>query len=208
MRWRFLSVVALTAGLAACGGGSSSSSSTLCDYYDVEGCAVFGLVLTEPVSTADALAIASDLQAVPIAVWRTDFTCVKGASAGLPGPLPEARSRFAYVNADQIRDRHLDASGSVAPPITGLHIFESYWGKYVDEWTQVQQSGVLLEAIAVYLPDDSAGSLAADPRFREVVTFGDYAWRTESLSPSYTGELVIDGFPSGYLSTPAGLSCG
>ena len=202
--------------VAACGDdsgsssaeGSGSPSATLCDYYDLEGCTVFGLVLADPVPTADALAVAADLRGVPLAVWRTDLACVSAASTGPPGVSygPETEpSRFAYVDAQKIRDRHLAASGSVAPPITGLSIFESYWRHYADQWNQAQRSGVLIEAIAVYLPDSSAETLAGDPRF--TATSELESERSESTSLTYHGELTVYGFPDGYLSTPPDIVC-
>jgi len=194
--------------VAACGDDSGPSSATLCDYYDLEGCTVFGLVLADPVPTADALAVAADLRGVPLAVWRTDLTCVSAASTGPPGVSygPETEpSRFAYVDAQKIRDRHLAASGSVAPPITGLSIFESYWRHYADQWNQAQRSGVLIEAIAVYLPDSSAETLAGDPRF--TATSELESERSESTSLTYHGELTVYGFPDGYLSTPPDIVC-
>lgn len=208
--------------LAACGNGASSATtaSTIvttvtgatttaslgCDYYDVEGCALYGLVLPAPLATAEALAAVTGLPGVPIAVWRTDFVCVREAGMGAPGPVPTVPSRFAYVDAEGIRERRLATSGNVAPPITGIHISQSFWDRWEDQWAQAQQEGVLVEAVAVYLRREF---LADGPPagFRAIVRI---PWRrTDTIDPSYTGELLLqsEGFPAGYLSEPATVTC-
>ncbi|MFH1329049.1 MAG: hypothetical protein ABIJ48_00090 [Actinomycetota bacterium] len=220
-----LTAAALTF-LAACGEGpdgafttasststttSSTTSSTTppvlrCAYYDIEGCAVFGLVLAEPRPTAAALAAVAGLPGVAIAVWRGDLVCVMEFNMGAPGPVPTVPSRFAYVDAEGIRERRLATSGSLAPPITGIHISESAWNHWEDQWAQAQQEGVLAEAVAVYLPRE----LVADgppAGFRAIVRL---PWRrTDTIDPSYAGELLLEteDFPAGYLSEPAALVC-
>ena len=185
---------------------TSSTNPPRCDYYDLDGCALYGLVLAEPRPTAAALAAVAGLPGVAIAVWRNDLVCVLEVNGGAPGPIPTVPSRFAYVDAEGIRERRLATSGSVAPPITGMHISESYWDHWEDQWAQVQQEGVLVEAVAVYLPSE----LVADgppAGFRAIVRL---PWRrTDTIDPSYTGELLLEteDFPAGYLSGPAALTC-
>jgi len=187
--------------------GTTPTTAAACGYYDVEGCALYGLVLAAPRPTAEALVAVADLPGVPIAVWRTDFTCTLQANMGAPGPVPTEPTRFAYVDAGGIRERRLATSGDLAPPITGIHISESFWNKWEDQWAQAQEAGVLVEAVAVYLPRE----LVADgppAGFRAVVRL---PWRrTDTLDPSaYPGELLLDseGFPAGYLTEPDPLAC-
>ncbi len=112
------------------------------------------------------------------------------------------------MDAEGIRQRRLATSGSVAPPITGMMISESYWNRWEDQWAQAQEEGVLVEAVAVYLPT----ALVADgpPHgFRAIVRV---PWRrTDTLDPAvYAGELLVESedFPAGYLTQPAALTCG
>jgi hypothetical protein len=188
--------------------GTTGAVTPACGYYDVEGCALYGLVLPGSVPTATALAAVADLPGVPVAVWRVDFTCTLQASMGAPGPVPTEPTRFAYVDAEGIRERRLATSGDLAPPITGIHISQSYWDRWEDQWAQAQQPGVLVEAVAVYLPAE----LVADgppPGFRALVRL---PWRrTDTLDASvYAGELLLESedFPAGYLSEPEPLACG
>ena len=97
--------------------------------------------------------------------------------------MPTEPTRFAYVDAGGIRERRLAASGDLAPPITGIHISESFWNKWEDQWAQAQEAGVLLEAVAVYLPRE----LVADgppAGFRAVVRL---PWRM--MKPSSRNRL-------------------
>lgn len=232
MRRSLIAAVAVAALAAACGdhAGSpwspgdtaaptSSTTSTTpgataaassCAYYDTDGCALYGLVLPGPLLLEEALTAASGLPGVPIAVYRRDPVCVLEVSMlppGAPGSETLVASRFAYVDAEGIRQRRLATSGSVAPPITGMHISESYWNHWEDQWARAQEPGVLIEAVAVYLPAESVAD-GAPPGFRAVVRI---PWRrTDSTDPSYAGELLVEseGFPAGYLSEPAPLDCG
>jgi hypothetical protein len=226
-------VCLLAAVLAACGGGSVFSTQDTqaadtsgtpapgdtttvttpertCGYYDVEGCALYGLVLPTPLPTANALAAVAGLPGVPIALWRTTDTCVLAITMEPPGGPNEGAltaSRFAYVDAEGIRQRRLATEGVVAPPITGLFISESYWNHWEDQWAQAQQPGVLVEAVAVYLPSTAVAD-GPPAGFRAVVRI---PWRrTDSTDPSYTGELLLESeaFPAGYLSEPPPITCG
>lgn len=187
--------------------GTTATAAASCGYYDVEGCALYGLVLPLPQPTAQALAAVAGLPGVPIAVWRAEFTCTLQANMGAPGPVPTEPTRFAYVDAGGIRERRLATSGGVAPPITGIHISESFWNKWEDQWAQAQEAGVLVEAVAVYLPRE----LVADgppAGFRAVVRL---PWRrTDTLDTAvYPGELLMESedFPAGYLSDPEPPAC-
>ncbi len=165
-----------------------------------------GLRLEPPLALGDALAMAGDLGGTAIAVYRTDGVCVPDVQFS-PAEEPEmAASRFAYVDAPGIRQRRTAAvDGGLAPPITGLHISQSYWDQWEAEWSKAQRSGVEIEGIAVWLPEDLTIEAAADPRVAEVVGL---AWRwTDSLDPGYPGELLMDGkgFPG--LSRPAPPDC-
>jgi hypothetical protein len=211
--------------LAACGDDASSTATsapgatdttaeatsttlTACGYYDLDGCALYGLVLASPLPTAAALDAVAGLPGVPIALWRTDYTCTLQANMGAPGPVPTEPTRFAYVDAGGIRERRLATSGDVAPPITGIHISESFWNRWEDQWAQAQEPGVLVEAVAVYLPTDF-GAVGLPSGIRAVVLI---PWRrTDTLDPAvYTGELLLESedFPAGYLSEPEPLTCG
>ena len=163
-----------------------------CGYYDVDGCAVFGLMLADPLPTADALASVADLPGVAVAVWRTDYACISHYIMPV-GPYQYAQSRFAYVDADDMTNRMEAAAGSVAPPITGLDAWRRYYSSYLQEWSLAQEPGVIVEAVAVYLPDSVGAALATDPRFRAVTRLASS--RTETVDPSYPGELTVDGGP-------------
>lgn len=225
-RVAFVLVVGLLWGACGDGAGSptpSESTSTTagptstvitppsrCDYYDVPGCALFGWVLAEPMPTDDALAVVAGLAGPAIAVWRSDLACVLEVTMlppGGPGSGTRVPSRFAYVDAAGIRERRLATSGSVAPPITGMFISESYWNHWEDQWDQAQQAGVLVEAVAVWLPADPIPP-RAPAGFRAIVPV---PWRrTDSIDPSYAGELLLESeeFPAGYLGEPAPVVCG
>jgi len=192
---------------------SGSTSTTApeaqaCGYYDVEGCALFGLALPTPLPTAAALAAVAGLPGVAVALWRSDFACVLDITMGPPGePVPTYPSRFAYVDAAGIRARRMDTEGSLAPPITGLHISQSYWNHWEDQWAQAQEEGVLIEAVAVYLPREFVAD-GPPSGFRVMVRL---PWRrTDTLDPAlYAGELLLESemFPAGYLSSPAEPAC-
>lgn len=186
---------------------TTSTADAACGYYDTEGCALYGLVLPAPAPTATALAAVAGLPGVAVAVWRTDFTCTLQANMGAPGPVPTEPTRFAYVDAEGIRERRLATSGELAPPITGIHISQSFWDRWEDQWAQAQEAGVLVEAVAVYLPRE----LVADgppAGFRAVVRL---PWRrTDTLDPAvYAGELLLESeaFPAGYLTEPEPPTC-
>lgn|GEM_PF-1690609 len=218
-----LALLAVIAPLAAgCGDGAATPTSAVpgttgttmaeapyCDYYDVEGCAVYGLVLPAPAPTAEALEAVAGLPGVAIALWRADFACVLDISMGPPGePVPTYPSRFAYVDAAGIRERRMATSGDLAPPITGLHISESYWNHWEDQWDKAQEAGVLVEAVAVYLPREVVAD-GPPAGFRALVRV---PWRrTDTLDPAvYPGELLLESeeFPAGYLSEAAPVACG
>jgi hypothetical protein len=150
---------------------------------------VVAVVPREPMPLEAALALGPELGGDVIAVFRTDYACVRPATGGLPEWSPEP-SRFAYVEAGGIRERRLATVDSgLSPPITGWLIAESYWLHWEDQWEQAQRPGVTFDAVAVYVPEVVAGALAADPRFQEVVELPHR--RTDSLDPSYAGELLL-----------------
>jgi hypothetical protein len=186
---------------------TTGTTPVTCEYYDVEGCALYGLVLPAPLPTAAALEAVAGLPGVAVAVWRSDLTCVLQINMGAPGPVPTEPSRFAYVDAEGIRERRLATSGSMAPPITGMMISESYWNRWEDQWAQAQQAGVLVEAVAVYLPME----LVADGPPSGIRAIVRVPWRrTDTLDPAaYSGELLLESedFPAGYLSEPPSLTC-
>lgn len=186
---------------------TTGTTTAACGYYDVEGCALYGLVLPAPVPTATALAAVAGLPGVAVAVWRSDYACTLQASMGAPGPVPTEPTRFAYVDAEGIRERRLATSGDVAPPISGIHISQSYWDRWEDQWAQAQADGVLVEAVAVYLPAEQVAD-GPPAGFRALVRL---PWRrTDTLDPAvYAGELLleIEDFPAGYLSEPEPLAC-
>lgn len=188
-------------------GTTSSTSPARCGYYDVEGCALYGLVLPDPRPTAAALAAVAGLPGVAVAVWRTDFACTLQATMGAPGPVPTEQTRFAYVDAAGIRERRLATSGDVAPPISGIHISQSFWDRWEDQWAQAQEAGVLVEAVAVYLPREIVAD-GPPEGFRALVRL---PWRrTDTLNASvYAGELLLESeeFPTGYLTEAEPLAC-
>lgn len=179
---------------------------TSCTRDDVDGCGVFGFVLPEPLPLDAALEAVAGLPGVPIAVYRTDRVCVLDIDM-MPGPEDErVTSAFAYVDARGIRDRRLTASNSgLAPPITGLHTSSDYWDQWEDEWDQAQGPGVLIQAVAVYLPETVAAGAAG---FTAMVPIPSR--RTDSTDPSYPGELLLESkrFPAGHLTEPEPLDCG
>jgi hypothetical protein len=181
---------------------------TVCAREQVEGCTVLGLVFGEPLPLAETLAVAADLGGDAIAVYRTDYVCVPSVDfmpAGDPEPEP---SRFAYVTAEAIAERRIEAvHSSLAPPITGWHISQDYWDHWAAEWHAAQLEGVRFEAVAVYLPDTAREDAAGHP---QVTAVEIVPWRrTDTIDPSYTGELLLesDGIPGGHLTTPDPLDC-
>ena len=89
-----------------------------------------------------------------------------------------------------------------------MHISVSYWEHWEDQWEQAQKPGVLFEAMALYVREAWLGSLRSDERFRAVEIIEHR--RTDSLSPDYPGELLLEweGFPEGHLSTPSTTGAG
>ena len=173
----------------------------------VEGCVLVGLVLDPPLALGDALAIAPDLGGEAIAVFRTDAVCVPSVMFTPAEEQEMEASRFAYVDAGEIATRRMDTvSRGLAPPITGLHISQSYWDQWESEWQQAQDDGVLIEGIAVYLPDGGREAALTDGRVTAVEDLASR--RTDSLDPDYPGELLLDGryFPG--LSTTEPIDCG
>lgn len=192
VRWLVpLFVLALLASCSDDSGGDSADDG-VCDYYDVDGCSVYGLVLAEPLPTADALVAIADLPGPAIRVWRTDWACIGHYSMPV-GPTDYVPARGAYVDADEMFNRMENAAGSLAPPITGLDSWRNYISAYLQEWRFAQEPGVMVEAVAVYLPDAAAGALAADPRFTSVTLLESS--RSESTDASYAGELWVDSVP-------------
>lgn len=126
----------------------------------------------------------------------------------MPDWLPEP-SRFAYADAGSIRERRIAAvDAGLSPPITGRLIAESYWLHWEDQWVKAQDPGVLFEAAAVYVHEASVDGLREDPRFR-AVEFIPHR-RTDSLDPSFPGELLLESeeFGQGLLSDLAPPDCG
>lgn len=169
---------------------------------------VAGLVFEEPVALAEALALGPEWGGEPIAVYRTDSVLVGAINTGapsLPGMEPElVPSRFAYVDAEQIPERRMAAEREgLAPPTEGLHISQSYWNHWQQEWLLAEKPGVLFEAVALYVRGETLNLLAEDERFRVVVIIPHR--RSDSISDDYLGELFLwsDGFPGGILTEPA-----
>lgn len=168
---------------------------------------VVGVVFDHPLTLNEALAFGPGLGGDPIAVFRTDYACVRPITWGGPDWVPEP-SRFAYVEAERIRERRIAAvNAGLSPPISGWSIAESYWLHWEDQWRKAQKTGVLVEALAVYVPEDSVDGLADDERFRSVEIVPHR--RTDSLDPDFLGELLLDSedFPPGVLSQPDAPTC-
>jgi len=181
---------------------SGGEATLTCTRQTVEGCTMVGLRFDPPLALADALGVAADLPGTAMAVYRTDAVCVPDVQfSPVDGPGSVA-SRFAYVDAAGIRERRVAAvDGGLAPPISGWHISQAYWDQWEAEWAKAQGSGVQIEGIAVWA-STSAAAGTADPR---VVLTVDLPWRwTDSLDPSYPGELLLDGkgFPGLGAPTP------
>jgi hypothetical protein len=169
---------------------------------------VVGLVMREPLSLERVREVGAGLGGDVIAVFRTDYACVRPITFGAPDWVAEP-SRFAYVDAHGIRERRIAAvDRGLSPPITGWAIAESYWLHWEDQWSQAQETGTTFEAAAVYLPAGSSEDLSADPRFKAVVALPSR--RTDSLSPDFPGELLLESeeFPPGLLSEPPIPDCG
>lgn len=181
-----------------------------CVREDVDGCVLMGVVFVEPVALDEALAAAEGFGGEAIAVYRTDAVCVPDISytAFPPDPPEPVASRFAYVDAEGIRERRLEANNAgLSPPITGQHISESFWNQWEEEWRLAQQEGVLIAAVAVYVASDAAATIAADARTAAVVPVPSR--RTDSLDPSYAGELLVESkaFPTGHLDPAPSIDC-
>ncbi|NIR35424.1 MAG: hypothetical protein GWN79_03605 [Actinobacteria bacterium] len=164
---------------------------------------MLGLRLDPPLPLDDALAVAADVGGTAIAVYRTDAVCVPAVQFSAAAEPERVASRFAYVDAEDIAERRLDAvDGGLAPPISGFHISQSYWDAWEAEWRAAQRTGVLIEGVAVWIGDDAT---VADPRVAETVLL---TWRrTDSLDPSYPGELLMDSEAFPGLSRPADPGC-
>jgi hypothetical protein len=188
----------------------SSTGWERCAREDVEGCTLIGVVFTEPMPLGEVLAAAESFGGEAIAVYRTDAVCVPDISfTAFPADPPEqVASRFAYVDAEGIRERRLEANNAgLSPPITGRHISESYWNQWEEEWRLAQQEGVMIAAVALYTAADSAATIARDAGVATVVTVPSR--RTDSLDPSYSGELLVESkdFPPGHLDPAPSIDC-
>ncbi|MCJ7726004.1 MAG: hypothetical protein MUP76_06400, partial [Acidimicrobiia bacterium] len=201
---------------AACGDSGSvmittatpagSGNAPVCTRQTVPGCTMAGFRFDPPLPLADALEVASDLNGTAIAVYRTDWECVPDTQFSPVDEQEEVASRFAYVDAAGIRERRVAAvDGGLAPPISGWHISQAYWDQWEAEWSRAQAAGVEIEGIAVWMSEEALAGAAADPR---LAATEELPWRwTDSLDPSYPGELLMDGkgFPG--LSTPEPPQC-
>jgi hypothetical protein len=192
------------------GSAGSSSGEAQCARQDVDGCTLVGVVLAEPMPLDDALAVAEGFGGEAIAVYRTDVVCVPDISyqAFPPDPPEMVSSRFAYVDAEGIRERRLEANNAgLSPPITGGHISESFWSQWEEEWRLAQEEGVSIAAVALYTASDTAGTIAGDAAVAAVVSIPSR--RTDSLDPSYSGELLVESkaFPAGYLDPVPSIDC-
>jgi len=202
--------VLLVAAAAACGEPVLQDTTTTasgvpnaCRRDSVDGCTMLGLRLDPPLPLDEALAVAAGAGGTAIAVYRTDAVCVPAVQFS-PAEEPErVASRFAYVDAEGIAERRLAASSEgLSPPISGFHISQSYWDAWEAEWRAAQRPGVLIEGVAVWIDSDAAVS---DPRVADEVPL---AWRrTDSIDPSYAGELLMDSEAFPGLGRPADPGC-
>lgn len=206
-----LLVVVCSATLAACGAdaGGGAGGGT-CSRDDIDGCTLLGLVFEGPTPLDEALEIAEGFGGEAIAVYRTDAVCVAAVSfSAVPDqPLERVASRIAYVDAEEISVRRLEATNSgLSPPITGLHISQSYWDQWEEEWRLAQREGVLIAAVALYTDEAESAAIEADPAIAAVVPVPSR--RTDSLDPSYPGELFVESkaFPVGYLDPVPPIDC-
>jgi hypothetical protein len=235
MRRHLVAVVAFAVVITACGdddvfdGGGTSATTTETSESTTEttagaggdtvpadqctrdggaGCVVLGLVLSEPAVLEEALAAARSFGGTPISVYRTDAVCVDKIEALPPGaPKEQVASRFAYVNAVEIRQRRMAASNAgLSPPITGMFIAESYWVRWEQEWSLAGEPGVLIEAVGLFTTTPAA-EIAADPGIRAVEVI-DFRW-SDSVDPDYPGELFLEyyGFPGDHLSEITDPEC-
>lgn len=192
------------------GDGSTSAGDTGCSREVVEGCDLFGVVFSDPMELDEALGFVESFAGVAVAVYRVDAVCVPDISfTAMPPDPPEwVPSRFAYVDAGEIRERRLAATNAgLSPPITGGHISESYWAQWEEEWRLAQAEGVLIAAVGFYTSQDVALTMSRDPGVAGVVTIPSR--RTDSLDPSYAGELFVESkdFPAGYLDPAPSIDC-
>jgi hypothetical protein len=198
--------------LAGCGDGATTATSQAGSSLgpitrEAPSGVVAGLVLKQPVSLDEARLLAGELGGDLIALYRTDHVCVQPITMGMPEWRPEP-SRFAYFEAEKIRERRLAATNAgLSPPITGMHISVSYWEHWEDQWTQAQASGVRFEAVGIYLSEEALAAARSDSRFRAVEAIPHR--RTDSLSPDYPGELLLESeaFPPGILTEPKPIDC-
>lgn len=183
--------------------------SPTCTRTDTGSCTLLGLVFSEPLPLDEALSTAEAFGGEAIAVYRTDAVCVPAISfQPVPVEPPELEaSRFAYVDAWEIRDRRIEAiDAGLAPPITGLQTSVTYWNQWNDEWRQALKGGVLIAAVALYTNEQPA-TISAAPTISTVAVV---PWRrTDSLSPSYPGELLVESkaFPGGDLPPAPPIDC-
>jgi len=190
--------------------GDGSAPVAECSLEDVEGCALVGVVFSDPMELDEALGFVEGFAGTALAVYRVDAVCVPDISftAMPPDPPERVPSRFAYVDAGEIRDRRLAATNAgLSPPITGGHISESYWEQWEEEWRLAQHEGVLIAAVGFYTSLDVALTMSRDTGVVGVVEIPSR--RTDSLDPSYAGELFVESkaFPAGYLDPVPSIDC-
>jgi len=115
----------------------------------------------DPVSLAEAAALANSLGGELVAGWRTDAVCVT-AGGGIGGLEP---SRFARVDGVERAAAERAAADAATTPITGRHIVDAYWARMADEATALQAPGVMLAAIAVDVRIGDIPDIRADQGF-------------------------------------------
>ena len=120
--------------------------------------------LVDPVSLAEASALAGSLKGELVAGWRTDAVCVTawGGTGGL------APSRFARVDGIERAAAERAAADAATTPITGRHIVDAYWARMADEARALQVPGVMLAAIAMDVRIGAIPDLRAAGRFTSV----------------------------------------
>lgn len=187
---------ATSASADATGGPASPDSPgaadlSSCRRDDVEGCVLLGLALQPALTLEEALLLGPALGGENIAVFRAEPACVPAVSFTPGGGGGLEPSRFAYVDAEQIEERRLAAvQAGLSPPITGYHISQSYWDHWEAEWAAAQARGTSITAVIVYVPETRLEAAAADDRVAAAVPV--VGRRTDSLDPSYPGELLVD----------------
>ncbi len=129
--------------------------------------AAAGLVLAEPMTLPDAVAVADRLGLRASGAWLAAPVCVDGYAALGMGESPVS-VRFAYLDGEAEVDRReaaLTAGGAV---ITGRHLFDTAAAALIQASEAAQQPGVLVEAVSVLVVPGSAARLAADDQVRAV----------------------------------------